>query len=162
MDFSLRNIVIQDNTVLATLIRSVFDEHGAPHLGTVYSDPTTDDLYTLFKIPRSVLWVAESGNHLLGCCGVYPTNGLPEDCAELMKFYVLQHARGTGVGRQLMLKSIHSAKEMGYKQLYIESLPHYARAVSIYEKQGFTFLDAPMGNSGHNGCTIWMVKTLSV
>jgi putative acetyltransferase len=160
MEVIYRHVLPGDNPVLASLIRSVFNEHGAPHLGTGYSDPTTDDLYTLFKMPRSVLWVAQSGNLLLGCCGVYPTNGLPGHCAELMKFYVLQHARGTGVGRLLMNKSIQSAKEMGYSQLYIESLPHYAKAVSIYEKQGFTFLNAPMGNSGHNGCTIWMAKQL--
>lgn len=160
MKVHYRRILPQDNAFLAQLIRTVFDEHKAPHQGTVYSDPTTDDLYSLFNKPRSVLWVALDNRSVLGCCGVYPTNGLPDHCAELMKFYVLSHARGTGVGRLLMQKSIQSAKEMGYSQLYIESLPHYAKAVSIYEKQGFSFLDAPMGNSGHNGCTIWMVKQM--
>jgi len=37
-------------------------------------------------------------------------------------------------------------------------MPELKKAVSVYEKFGFTYLDGPMGNSGHNGCDIWMIK----
>jgi len=157
---NIRPIQKSDNAALAKMIREVFVEHGAPQKGTVYSDPTTDDLFKLFKIPRAMLWVAEENNELMGCCGVYPTEGLPADCAELVKFYLPATARGKGIGKELMERSIGSAREFGYKQLYLESLPHFAKAVSIYEKQGFTMLDKPMGNSGHTTCNIWMIKEL--
>jgi putative acetyltransferase len=39
-------------------------------------------------------------------------------------------------------------------------MPELSKAVSIYEKQGFTKLGNPLGNSGHDGCDIWMLKTL--
>jgi len=52
------------------------------------------------------------------------------------------------------------AKENGYTQVYLESMPELAKAVSIYEKVGFKALDHPLGNSGHDGCDIWMLKTL--
>ena len=150
----------KDNAALAKLIREVFDEHGAPHQGTVYSDPTTDNLSELFGKAGSVLLVAEIDDRLCGCCGVYPTEGLEKDCAELVKFYLLSQFRGKGIGKALMEKSIRSAKDMGYRKLYIESLPQFSKAITIYEKQGFRRLDQPLGNSGHTTCDIWMLKEL--
>ena len=157
----IRPIEEKDNLPLAKMIRRVFDEHDAPQKGTVYSDPTTDDLYALFRIPKSILWVAEIDNEVIGCCGVYPTNGLNGDCAELVKFYLDANARGKGIGKELFQKCFCSAKEFGYTQLYLESLPQFAKAVSMYEKYGFIKLDKPNGNSGHGTCDIWMLKELN-
>jgi putative acetyltransferase len=155
-----RQVQPADNEALALMIRRVFDEHNAPTVGTVYSDPTTDNLYGLFQEQGSILWVAEIDKQPMGCCGVYPTPGLDEDCAELVKFYLAKEARGKGIGRALMEKCIESAKEMGYKRLYLESMPEFAKAVSIYLKLGFKNLTHCLGNSGHSGCTIWMIKGL--
>jgi len=160
MTTTLKPVQQKDNPALAKMIRGVFDEHGAPQKGTVYSDTTTDDLYKLFEIPDSVLWVAELNNEIIGCCGIYPTEGLPEGCAELVKFYLSAKARGKGIGKELMEKSLIQAREFGYKEIYLESLPHFEKAVSMYEKQGFVKLDAPLGNSGHTTCNIWMIKKL--
>jgi len=156
----IREIKESDNAALATMIREIFIEHGAPTAGTVYSDPTTDNLFELFKQPKSVLWVAETEDGIAGCSGIFPTEGLPEHCAELVKVYVSQQARGTGIGKILMQKSIASAVELGYTQLYLESISAFSKAVSIYEKLGFYNLEQPYINSVHNGCNIWMLKDL--
>ena len=156
----IRHIQAKDNLSLAKIIRKVFEEHDAPQQGTVYSDPTTDNLYELFQTPKSILWVAEINNEIMGCCGVYPTNGLHKKCAELVKFYLSKDARGKGVGKELMQRCIHSAKEYGYTQLYLESLPQFSKAVSMYEKLGFVRLNQPLGDSGHKTCDIWMLKEL--
>lgn len=157
---NIRTIERSDNEALAKLIRAVFEEHNAPQKGTVYSDPTTDHLFELFETPKSVFWVAEMENEIAGCCGIYPTEGLPPDCAELVKFYLSPKARGKGIGKKLMEKSLRSAQELGYSEIYLESLPEFSKAVSIYEKQGFEMLPHPLGNSGHSTCNIWMRKKL--
>jgi putative acetyltransferase len=59
-----------------------------------------------------------------------------------------------------MEKSMSWAKSHGYTQVYLESMPELTKAVSIYEKVGFKSLDGPLGNSGHDGCDIWMLKEL--
>ncbi len=146
--------------MLAKIIRAAFMEFNAPKRGTVYSDPTTDDLFGLFRTPRSILWVAEEQSRVLGCCGVYPTKGLPGDCAEIVKFYLAAEARGKGTGKKLLEKSIDSAVEMGYSRLYLESLPQFSTAVSMYYQFGFVPLNEPMGISGHSSCNIWMLKTI--
>jgi putative acetyltransferase len=159
-NFIIRKVKQEDNAALATMIRAVFDEHGAPHHNTVYSDPTTDDLYGLSQQSRAVLWVSELNNEVFGCCGIFHTAGLDEDVAELAKFYLSDKIRGKGIGKQLMLQCFQSAKEMGYKKLYIESMPQFSKAVSMYEKYGFTKIDHPLGNSGHTSCNIWMIKEI--
>ncbi|MBZ4188325.1 GNAT family N-acetyltransferase [Niabella beijingensis] len=156
----IRPVEEKDNIELATIIRTAFLEFNAPTRGTVFEDPTTDRLSDLFGAPRSVLWVAEAGGQLLGCCGIYPTEGLPEHCAELVKFYLSGAARGKGAGKSLFNKCLESATALGYSQVYLESLPQFNTAVGMYEKLGFRKLDAPMGNSGHCGCNIWMLKDL--
>jgi putative acetyltransferase len=160
MSFTIRPIEQKDNHKIAELIRNVFREFKIDKPGTVYTDPTTDDLFTLFRCTGSVYWIAEENGIIVGGCGIFPTKGLPEGCAELVKFYVSAACRGKGVGNALMQKSIASAKELGYKQLYLESFPELNKAVSMYLRSGFTYLPHSLGNSEHYACNIWMLKEL--
>jgi putative acetyltransferase len=155
-----RPIQPKDNPKIAKMIRAVFDEYGARTKGTVHTDPTTDALFELFKVENALLFVAEEKGLIKGCCGIYPTKGLPSGCAELVKYYVAGDVRGTGVGRQLYEKSEAFAIAKGFENLYIESTPDFSQAVRIYEKIGYKMLDKPLGDSGHFGCDIWMLKAL--
>jgi len=157
---NIRLVEKRDNPLLASLIRAVFDEHKAPREGTVYVDKSTDELFELFQTPKSTFWVAELNGVLVGCCGIFPTKGLPTHCAELAKFYLLEQARGKGIGKALITQALDSAKDLGYKEVYLESHPVWQKAVGMYTKLGFQHLDQPMGNSGHTACTIWMKKDL--
>lgn len=162
LTLSIREVKKSDEAHLASIIRRVFEEHKAPKEGTVYSDPTTDHLFDLFTHTGARLWVAEWEHQIVGCCGIYPTEGLPAKTAELVKFYLTPAARGQGIGRQLMERSIQSAKELGYKKLYLESMPEFSNAVSFYYRIGFKPLSKAMGNSGHTSCSIWMLLSLDI
>ncbi len=156
----LRSIEKKDNKEIADLIRSVFREFRIDKPGTVYTDPSTDSLYEMFRATGSAYWIAEEEGVIIGGCGIYPTTGLPEGCAELVKLYLNPRSRGKGTGRMLLERSIASAKELGYKQLYLESFPELNKAIGLYERQGFRFIPGPMGNSGHFACNIWMLKDI--
>jgi len=160
MAIIFRLIEESDNKEIAELIRAVFREFNIHKPGTVYFDPTTDNLFELFRTPGSEYWIAEEDGVIIGGCGVYPTPGLPEGCAELVKFYLSASQRGKGIGWKLMEKSFDSAKKNGYSQLYLESLPELSKAISLYERAGFKFIEGPMGKSGHFGCNIWMLTDL--
>ena len=97
---------------------------------------------------------------IIGGAGVYPTDNLDEDTCELVKMYLRLHVRGLGFGRLLIDKCIEQAKELGYKKVYLESMPELRQALKVYEKFGFEYLKGPMGNSGHTGCSLWMLKKL--
>lgn len=156
----IRRLEPKDNQIIASIIRQTFLEFNMPLKGTVYSDPTTNNLYKLFDRPNAEYWVVEKGGEVVGGCGVFPTDGLPESCAELVKFYLSPLSRGRGVGLKLISLLEDRAKQMGYKQLYIESFPGFNQAVRMYEKSGFRHIGHPLGHSGHIACTVFMLKDL--
>lgn len=156
----IRNIKPSDNIAIASVIRNALKEFGANKPGTVYYDHTTDHLFELFRTPGSIYYVAEKNGTILGGCGIFPTQDLPANTCELVKLYLDASARGTGLGKTLLIKAMDWAKEFGYEQVYLESMPELSKAVSIYEKVGFEKLDHALGNSGHCGCEIWMLKKL--
>ena len=71
--------------------------------------------------------------------------------------YLLPQARGLGLGKELINRSLAFARESGYKKIYLETMPELTQALSVYEKFGFKYLDGPMGNTGHFGCDRWML-----
>jgi putative acetyltransferase len=156
----IRTILPEDNKALAKIIRNSLEEFKANKPGTVYFDDTTDNLSAIFKTPDSIYFVAEADGILLGGGGIYPTQNLPAGTCELVKLYLSNAARGKGIGKLLMEKCFTAAKDLGYKKMYLETMPELNIAVPMYEKMGFTYLQSPQGNSGHGGCDIWMIKDL--
>jgi putative acetyltransferase len=160
MEIIYRRLEKDDNPVIAKLIRTILEEFHIDRPGTAYTDPTTDNLFSLFTDPRSVYYVAQKNGIIVGGCGIFPTEGLPPDCSELVKYYVLPHERGHGIGKKLMELCIDSAGKLGYTSLYLETVPELRDAIRIYEKAGFKHISNAMGNSGHFFCNVWMLKDL--
>jgi putative acetyltransferase len=71
-------------------------------------------------------------------------------------------ARGKGIGKTLLDKSIQTAIEYGYQTMYLESFPDMKEAIRLCEQNGFIYLDKPLGNTGHYACNVWMVKNLKL
>jgi putative acetyltransferase len=157
---TIRNIGPGDNAELAKIVKDTLAEFGANRPGTVYYDPTTDHLYELFQKEGAAYFVAGLNNEIVGGGGIYPTEGLPEDTCELVKMYLLPKARGMNLGRTMIEKCLAFAKEAGYKKVYLETMPELKQALNVYAKFGFEYLKGPMGNSGHTGCSLWMIKNI--
>src|ERR1700709_645642 len=114
-EIHIRPIEPADNPALAIIIRNALAEFGANKPGTVYYDPTTDALYELFQTPGSFYLVAIENNQLLGGAGIFPSKGLPDAVAELVKMYLCKEARGKGLGKRLIDQCLQLAKQSGYK-----------------------------------------------
>ena len=156
----IRHIEEKDQLQLANIIRSIFEEYGAPLVNTVYDDPRTEHVFDALAGKNAGYWVAADNGIILGGCGYYPTEGLPEGYAELVKFYLSPAARGLGYGSKLFHQAIEGACKAGYSHLYIESFPQFSDAVSMYERHGFQHISQRLGDSGHTATTIFMVKDL--
>lgn len=159
---SYRKIRWEDNPSIASVIRKSLEEFGVARPGTVYTDPTTDKLFELFNHTNSVYWIAERDNQIVGGCGIFPTEGLPEGYAELVKLYVDAEFRHAGIGFALMERSIQSAEEFGYTHLYLETLPELNRAITLYQRMGFQKIAKAMGSSGHFACDLWMTRKIKI
>lgn len=157
---SIRKIQPDDNAPIANVIRTVFEQEGYPCTGTAYADSQLDYLFETYQAPKSVYFVIESEGRILGGGGIAPLDeGALETC-ELQKMYFLPEVRGKGVGQQMIQQCLEAAAQRGFQYCYLETLPQMKAAQHVYQKMGFTYLDAPMGSTGHISCPVWMIKSL--
>ncbi|HVZ96213.1 MAG TPA: GNAT family N-acetyltransferase [Chitinophagaceae bacterium] len=156
----IRDITESDDLKMASIIRACLEEFGAAKPGTVYYDATTDCLHTLFQKERSRYFVITIDGEVVAGGGIYPTAGLPDDTCELVKMYVSKEARGKGLATRLLRSCIDEAKKNGYKKMYLETMPELTHAIALYKKNGFTFIPAQLGCSGHGGCDLFMMKEI--
>jgi len=156
----VRDIRPEDNPFIAKIVKDTLAEFGANHPGTVYYDSSTNALYELFQNEKAVYNIAEIDGEIVGGGGIYPTDGLPDGTCELVKMYLLPEARGSGLGKMLIEKCLQQAKDLGFKKVYLETMPELKQALNVYAKFGFEYLKGPLGNSGHTGCSLWMLKEL--
>jgi putative acetyltransferase len=145
---------------MASIIREVLTAFNANKPGTAYFDESIHDLYNAFLVPPARYSVVEQQGKIIGGGGLYPTDGLPAGYCELVKLYLLPEARGKGLGKKLMELCLLNASQAGFTHVYLETLPELKAAIPLYEKMGFSYLPAPLGQSGHYGCSVWMVKAL--
>lgn len=156
----IRKIIPEDNTAIAKIIRDSLLEFGAAKPGTVYFDESTDHLSEVFTENKSAYFIMEDDKGIAGGAGIFPTEGLPPNTCELVKMYIAKKFRGNGYGQTLLEKCIEEAKKVGYEKMYLESMPELTNAIAMYVKNGFKLISGPLGNSGHTGCEVWMIRYL--
>ena len=156
----IRKVLPEDNQALATVIRSVLIELGVPKVGTAYADPEVDNMFATCDRARNAYFVVEKEGKILGGAGIAPLAGEDPSICELQQMYFSPASRGLGLGKQMMDTCLAFAKENNYSLCYLETLPYMEDARKLYRKVGFKDLDAPMGNTGHYSCNLWMLKDL--
>lgn len=160
MNYTIRKIEPKDNLKIASVIRDVFEELDAPKVGTAYADPHLNTLFEVYQAKNEIYFVVDEDGIILGGCGIGNLIDSEFKICELQKMYLAKEARGKGIAQELMHKCLEFAKQVGYDKCYIETLPFMKDAQKLYLKSGFTYIDAPMGSTGHNACDIFMIKDL--
>jgi putative acetyltransferase len=158
--YIIRELHIDDNQYLAEVIRAVLIEFGVPKVGTAYEDKALDRMYETYNSDKASYFVVIRGREILGGAGIMQLQNSEENICELQKMYFAPEARGKNLGLQMMETCLQKALEFGYEKCYLETLPYMEGARKLYNKVGFTSLDAPLGDTGHYSCTMWMLKTL--
>ncbi len=156
----IREIKPQDNAALEQVIRVCFHEFKIPLEGTAYSDAETPKMYESYQNKDDVYFVIEENGIVYGGGGIKPLKDFEADICEIQKMYFSPKVRGKGYGKQMFDKCMQAAKNLGYKQCYLESASQLKAAIHIYEKAGFTHLKKALGNTGHYSCGVWMIKDL--
>ncbi|PQJ82348.1 GNAT family N-acetyltransferase [Polaribacter glomeratus] len=159
-DFIIREITQQDNLQVAQVIRNVLVELGVPKVGTAYEDKATDEMFENFQKPTSMYFVIEQDGKIVGGAGIAQLDNFEGKTCELQKMYFLPIIRGKGLGTKLITTCLQKAKDLGFENCYLETMPYMESAKALYYKNGFINLDKPIGNTGHYSCNVWMLKTL--
>ena len=156
----IREIEAKDNPKIAKAIRNVLVEMGVPKVGTAYEDEALDCMTETYNQPKKAYFVVASGYTIIGGAGISPLDNYEGNICELQKMYFMSEARGKGLGTEMMNKCLDFAKQAGFAQCYLETLPYMDDARKLYKKVGFKSIDKPLGNTGHYSCTVWMLKDL--
>lgn len=156
----IRKIEQKDNAAVAEIVKTVLLEMGAPKVGTAYADPNLDTMYETYQKTNSVFFVVEKDKKIIGCAGVAQLDNGEATICELQKMYFLPKARGLGMGAKMIQLCLENAKQLGYKKCYLETMPFMKDAQKLYKRNGFENINGPLGNTGHNYCSVWMLKDL--
>jgi len=156
----IRPIRGRDDADVAAIIRQVMTEFGAVGCNFSISDPEVDAMHAAYPAPAAAFFVVEKDGRVLGCGGMGPLLGGPDDVCELRKMYFLPELRGIGLGARLLAVILAAARRAGYRRCYLETLGTMSDARQLYLKHGFEPIDEPLGNTGHSGCNAWMIRNL--
>ncbi len=156
----IREIRPEDNGQVAQVVRKVLDDFGVPKVGTAYADKALDDMFSTYNVPKATYFVVEDNGRIFGCAGIAQLENYEGNVCELQKMYVLDELRGKGIGSKLLSVCLDKAREFGFEKCYLETMPYMKAAQKLYQKNGFEYIDAPLGNTGHYACPVWMLKEL--
>ena len=159
-DFSIRPIEPRDDAAVASIIRSVMPEFGATGSGFAINDPEVDWMQRAYSQPRCAYFVVERDGRVVGGAGVAPLDGGDPAVCELRKMYFLPEARGIGAGAAMMARCLQAARDIGFRQCYLETLTGMDGAMKLYERSGFRRISCAMGNTGHGGCNTFYLLDL--
>lgn len=94
--------------------------------------------------PKGALLLAQVGADMAGCVGLRPLDG---GMGEMKRLYVRPVYRKFGLGQRLVQAVIDAAREAGYRELRLDTLPSMASAQALYRRIGF--VEIPAYNTTH-------------
>jgi putative acetyltransferase len=156
----IRPVEKKDNVQLFNLIRGVLEDFNIPKTGTAYADESLTCMFETYQKERSAYFVVVEEERVIGGGGIAQLDNYEGNVCELQKMYFLPEARGRGIGVALLKLCLSKARAFGYEKCYLETMTNMIVAQKLYEKQGFRYIDGPMGDTGHYSCPVHMIKEL--
>ena len=97
-----------------------------------------DSLPGVYGPPGGELLLAKRGDHVLGCIAV---KKLAPGVAEIKRLFVRPKERKAGLGKALIEAVLLTAKQLGYIEVKLDTLPEMTPAIALYES--FSFAPIP-------------------
>ena len=60
----------------------------------------------------------------------------------------------------MMARCLQAARDLGFRQCYLETLTGMDSAMKLYERSGFRRISCSMGHTGHGGCNTFYLLEL--
>lgn len=163
--FSLRPIQIEDNDPLKCLIIQIVKDFKVNQSEYLANTEELSHLFEQFNHPGSCYWVIINSKtqQLVGGGGIKPLIGSSksEPIAELQKLYLHPAIRKQGLGQAVVSRLETFAQHWGYQKIYLECVEEMKAAIAFYTKLGYQTIPQRLGNTGHQSCQHFMIKTLS-
>jgi ribosomal protein S18 acetylase RimI-like enzyme len=110
-------------------------------------DDEINSLPGKYALPDGRIYVLYYRSQLAGCIAL---RRLSEDSCEIKRLFVRPEYRGLKLGKKLTLQIINDAKELKYKEIYLDTLYSLESALKMYKKLGFHEIPAYYNNPLEN------------
>jgi putative acetyltransferase len=117
--------------------RQLFEEYAASLGVDLCFQDFARELETLpgdYAPPAGRLMLARDDGKAAACIALRP---IDREICEMKRLYVRPAFRGSGVGRTLVDHIINEARQAGYRQMRLDSLPSMVPAITLYRQLGF-------------------------
>jgi putative acetyltransferase len=131
--YMLRKSRTGEESILLDLIRTVLSDYGL-EVRPQEVDSDMADLEKHYFSNRGWFGVIEFEGKIIGSYGIYKLN---DSTCELRKMYILPIHQGKGLGKLMLEDSIKRARDMGYREMHLESNRMLTKALDLYKKYGF-------------------------
>lgn len=149
---NLQNISIK--TFAETFESSNSEQNMQDYMGTAFS---ISKLEQELQNPLSHFYFIRKGNEICGYLKLNYCEAQSEirdaNAMEIERIYVLQEYQGNNLGGKLMEYAIQCATERGLKYVWLGVWEHNLKAISFYEKLGFTRFDQHVFQMGNEAQT---------
>ena len=125
-------------------IRKLFSEytemlaHGdasvVQYLNIQNYDEELEHLDIKYGLPDGRLYLALCDGAPAGCIGL---RKLEREKCEMKRVFVRPEFRGSQIGEAMVKKILEDAAQIGYKAMYLDTLPFLKSAVRMYKRLGF-------------------------
>jgi len=133
-EFRIRPATTRDGAMVRELVFGVLIEYGLQpdRDGT---DADLDDIERTYHRRGGTFDVVEDADgRLVGTVGLYATDA---ETFELRKMYLVPAARGRGLGKWLLARSLRAARSRGAKRVTLETASALTEAIALYRAFGF-------------------------
>ncbi len=152
------NITVTDAIGHETVLRELFTEYinmllsndssFAEYLKIQHYDDELVHPERKYGRPEGRLYLLYADGKPAGCVAL---RKLDEERCEMKRLYVREEYRGRHLGKLLTERIISDAKEIGYRSLYLDTLPFLTTAIRMYEEIGFQYIpsynDSPLDDT---------------
>ena len=118
------------------------------YLGIQNFDDELEHLEKKYGLSHGRLYLLFVNDALAGCVGL---RKLDEEKCELKRLYVRPNFRGEGYGELLLERIMGDARRIGYKYMYLDTLPFLEKAIGMYRRRGFVeiekYSDSPIDDT---------------
>ena len=128
------------------------DKDFAEYLKIQKYDKELENPASKYGMPEGRLYLAYVGEELAGCVGLKKLD--ENDQCELKRMYVRPKFRGKQMGEKLLDVILQDARDIGYKEMYLDTLPFLKSAIKMYHRRGF--YEIPSYNDSPLDTTIYM------
>jgi ribosomal protein S18 acetylase RimI-like enzyme len=96
------------------------------------------DLPGEYSPPDGCLLLATWNGETAGCVGL---RKFEDKVCEMKRLYIRSEYRRKGMGRELSVRIIQKARDIGYECMRLDTVPWMTEALALYESMGFEYIE---------------------